>query len=245
MNPRTIRGRIFDGILDLEGLVTLTTGDFDVRMAIREALVPTMLADLGHADRDLTGTFAGQAALAGRLSSPELLTGSGVAQLTGTNLYKLPLLVQVLNQLRITPTEDVAFTDGDVEFTIDDDQIRFSQLQLWGALVALHGYGTLNRRGELDLSFNTRVSPQNVFTRVMGPLRNSRYTLWTIDVRGPLESPTIERRAMDGVGQTLERLFPGIAPEFANRGGDRLGQPVGTIRPFSALGRPAAESSRR
>ncbi len=216
-SPRTIRGRIFDGILDLEGVVTLSSGDFDVRMAVREALVPTLLADLGHADQELTGTFAGQARLEGQLGSPELLSGNGAARVTGTNLYKLPLLVQVLNQLRITPTEDVAFTDGDVEFTIDDDQIRFSQLQLWGELVALHGYGTLNRRRELDLSFNTRVSPQNVFTRVVLPLRNSRYTLWTIDVRGPLGSPTIERRALDGVGQTLERLFPGISPEFIDR----------------------------
>lgn len=218
VSPRTIRGRVFDGILDLEGLMTLSSGDFDVRLAIREARVPTLLADLGHADRELMGTFAGQAHLEGRLGAPELLTGSGVASLSGTNLYKLPLLVQVLNQLRITPTEDVAFTDGDVEFTIDDDQLQFRQLQLWGALVALHGYGTLNRRGDLDLTFNTRVSPQNVFTRAMGPLRHSRYTLWTIDVRGPFDNPTIERRALDGVGQTLERLFPGLAPEVAKRG---------------------------
>lgn len=218
VSPRTIRGQIFDGTLDLEGLVTLSSGDFDVQFAIREARVPTLLADLGHADRELIGTFAGQTHLEGRLGAPELLTGSGVASLSGTNLYKLPLLVQVLNQLRITPTEDVAFTDGEVEFTIDDDQLQFRQLQLWGDLVALHGYGTLNRRGDLDLTFNTRVSPQNVFTRAMGPLRHSRYTLWTIDVQGPFDNPTIERRALDGVGQTLERLFPALAPQVAERG---------------------------
>ena len=218
VSPRTIRGQIFDGVLDLEGLVKLSSGDFDVQFAIRDARVPTLLADLGHADRELIGTFAGQAHLEGRLGAPELLTGSGVASLSGTNLYKLPLLVQVLNQLRITPTEDVAFTDGEVEFTIDDDQLQFRQLQLWGALVALHGYGRLNRRGDLDLTFNTRVSPQNVFTRAMGPLRHSRYTLWTIDVQGPFDNPTIERRALDGVGQTLERLFPGLAPQVAERG---------------------------
>ncbi|MCG8650200.1 MAG: hypothetical protein MI861_10215, partial [Pirellulales bacterium] len=68
------------------------------------------------------------------------------------------------------------------------------------------------RRRELDLTFNTRVSPQNSFTQVLRPLRSNHYTLWTIDVKGPLGAPEIERRALEGVGETLERLFPAIGP---------------------------------
>lgn len=232
--PRTIRGTLFGGIFDIEGVATLSTGDFDVQLALLDAPVPTLLADLGHADRELTGTVSGQTRLAGRLGAAELLSGSGRAHLSGANLYKLPLLMQVLNQLRVTPTEDVAFTDGDIEFTIDDDQIRFGQLQLWGSLVALHGFGTLNRRGELDLSFHTRVSPQNVFTKFSGPLRHTRYTLWTVDVRGPIDSPTIERKALEGVGQTLERLFPGMNLENEGSEIDGPRRPL-AVRPLDRL----------
>jgi hypothetical protein len=128
-------------------------------------------------------------------------------------MYKLPLIVQVMNLLRVTPTEDVAFTDGEVEFSIYGDTMTFSDLQIWGDLISLQGGGTLDRRRELDLTFNTRVSPQNSFTQVFRPLRSQRYTLWTIDVRGPLHSLEIERRALDGVSETLERLFPGIADD--------------------------------
>lgn len=232
--PRTIRGSLFGGVFDIEGVATLSTGDFDVQLALLDAPVPTLLADLGHADRELTGTVSGQTRLTGRLGAPELLSGSGRAHLSGANLYKLPLLMQVLNQLRVTPTEDVAFTDGDIEFTIDDDQIRFGQLQLWGSLVALHGFGTLNRRGELDLSFHTRVSPQNVFTKFSGPLRHTRYTLWTVDVRGPIDSPTIERKALEGVGQTLERLFPGMNLENEGSEIDGPRRPL-AVRPLGRL----------
>ncbi len=115
--------------------------------------------------------------------------------------------MQVLNLLRITPTEDVAFTDGEVEFTIFGDTTTFNDLEIWGDLVVLHGGGTLDRRRELDLTFNTRVSPQNTFTKLIGPLKSQRYTLWTIDVRGPLHALEIERRSLEGVGETLERLF--------------------------------------
>jgi hypothetical protein len=206
----SIRGKIFDGTLDLDGEVVLSSGSFNVGLAVRDAQVPTLLADFGHGDNELTGTFSGQTQLKGNLGTRDSLRGSGAARVTGANVYQLPLIVQVLNLLRITPTEDVAFTDGEVEFTIFGDTMTFNDLQIWGDLVVLHGGGTLDRRRELDLTFNTRVSPQNTFTQVLTPLRSRRYTLWTIDVRGPLHSPDIERRAFDGVGETLERLFPGM-----------------------------------
>lgn len=208
---KSIRGKLFDGSIDLDGRVTLSSGSFDVTMALRSAQVPTLLADFGHSDNELTGTFTGKANLQGNLGTTDLMKGSGAARVSGANIYKLPLIVQVMNLLRVTPTEDVAFTDGEVQFTLFGDTITFSDLQIWGDLIALHGGGTLDRRRELDLTFNTRVSPQNSFTRVFRPLSSQRYTLWTIDVRGPLHSLEIERRALDGVGQTLERLFPGMA----------------------------------
>ena len=88
-------------------------------------------------------------------------------------------------------------------------------LKLWGSLIALQGHGMLDRRRELELTFNTRVSPRNTFTRILGPIIDQRYTLWTVDVTGPLDDPSIERRALEGVGQTIERLFQGM-----NTGGE-------------------------
>lgn len=208
---QSIRGRIFDGSIDLNGSMKLSSGAFDVGIDVRSAQVQTVLADLGQSNNDWTGTLTSRINFEGILGDIDLLKGTGRARVSGANLYELPLLVQVLNQLRVSATEDVAFTDGYAAFTMFGDQITFSQLQLWGNLVALHGGGTMNRLREVDLSFNTRVSPQNMFTRAVRPLRDSPYTLWTIDVRGPIDTPTIERRALDGVGQTLERLFPGIS----------------------------------
>ena len=131
---------------------------------------------------------------------------------TEQTLYKLPFLVQVLNLLRISASEDYTHSpDGEVEFTLFGDSLTFSDMQLWGDLVSLQGGGTLDRRRELDLTFNTRVSPNNSFTRVFRPLKSRRYTLWTIDVRGPMSNPHVERRALDGVSQTLGRWFPGMS----------------------------------
>ena len=207
---KAIVGKLFDGQMKVNGEVILSKGSFDVSFDIDDAQVTTLLAEFGYADSELTGAFSGKSQITGNLGTTELLIGGGAARLSGANLYQLPLIVQVLNQLRVTPTEAVAFTDGEVEFTLFGDTVTFNDMQMWGDLIVLHGGGTLDRRRELDLTFNTRVSPQNSFTQILRPLSSKRYTLWTIDVKGPISSPEIERRALEGVGETLERLLPGM-----------------------------------
>lgn len=203
-----IRGRLFGGILEMRGEMALSTGQFGVDITLEQADVGLLLADLNQTHAALTGVFAGQVHLEGIMGAANLLRGVGAAEVSHTNLYQLPLIVHVFNQLRLTPAEDVAFTDGTTDFTIDGDLLTLSELQLWGDLVALQGGGTINSRHELDLTFNTRVSPQNVWSRLVRPLSSQKYTLWTINVLGPLADPKIERRALDAVGETLERMFP-------------------------------------
>ncbi len=205
-----IQGQLFGGTINVDGEVVLSSGDYDVDMSVQDARVPTLLADFGQSENDLTGSFSVQSSLQGNLGTNDLLRGNGSARVGGANLYQLPLIVQVLNMIRVTPTEDVAFTDGQVEFALFGDTVTFSEMQLWGDLVSLQGGGTLNRWRDLDLTFNTRVSPQNTFTKIIRPLRSQKYTLMTIDVSGTLNDVRVERRALDGVGETLERLFPGM-----------------------------------
>lgn len=203
-------GSLFGGIVDVSGSVALSTGDFDVGASLTNAKVATILAELGQTRSGIQGRVDMNSRLEGRLDDEDLLKGSGTGRLSGANLYELPFLVQTLNLLRITPTEDVAFTDGETEFSIFGENVHFNQLTLWGDLVALDGGGTLSRLEYLDMKFNTRVSPQNLFSKVLSPLRDPSYTFWTIEVDGPVGSPTIQRKALSGVSQTLEEWFPGL-----------------------------------
>ena len=225
-----VHGRLFDGDVGLDGTVQLGSGDFEVAMALRDAKLLSMLLDFGYSDQNISGSISGTTRLQGNLSTIELLKGDGAARVTGANLYELPLLIQVFNQLRISPSPKNAFTDAQMEFSLFADHVTMRELQIWGDLVSLHGGGTLNRRRELDLTFNTRVSPQNIVSRTIRPLRDSRYTLWTVDVTGPLTDPVIERRALDGMSATLERLFPQAADKPDESATSRPNQPRGLFR---------------
>lgn len=213
-NRRTpLVGRCFDGVLDLSGVAILSDGDFDVSLTLDGGKVAAFLSDVGYSGNDLRGRFDIRANVDGRLGDWDLLKGKGTTRLSDANLYQLPLIVQLLNLLSIKPTEDVAFTDGESEFTLYGEDVNFHRLQLWGNLVALDGGGTLSRQRHLDLSFNTRVSPQNLISKVISPLRDERYTLWTIDVDGPIGEPTISRHSLSGLGQTMETWFPGMVKQ--------------------------------
>lgn len=203
-----ITGNLFRGDVRLEGDVLLSTGGFDVDLTLERANLATLLTELGQTQTGLTGLFGGKVRLEGNLGASNLLRGTGKAALTKASMYQLPVLMQVFNQLRLTPAEDVAFTDGTTNFAIDGDLLTLTDLNLWGDLVALSGGGTVNGRRELDLVFNTRVSPQNAWSRLVRPLSNSKYALWTISVNGSVSQPKIEGRALEAVGETLERLFP-------------------------------------
>jgi hypothetical protein len=211
LKPIPIQGKVFNGLASLSGDVLLSDGAFDVVVSIVDADVAKMLVDIGQADSNVKGVAQGQVRLEGVVGAPHLLKGAGSASLSQANLYQLPLLISVFNMLRVKPSESVAFTDGTARFSIYGDNVSFSELKLWGDLIQLDGTGTMNRSHEVDLSFNTRVSPQNIWSVVTDSFGESNYTLMTLYVRGPLENAQVERRAMDAVGGTLERLMPGIS----------------------------------
>lgn len=218
-NP--IQGRLFGGTLQLEGDIKLSDASFDVMVGLRDAKLPSLLADFGYLKNDLSGTLAASMNLEGLLGTTDLLRGRGSAAVENANLYQLPVLVQLLNVFSITPNEEVAFTNAETQFLLSEEQIDFRDLKLWGSLILLHGGGSLDRRRELDLTFDTAVSPRNTFTRILRPLTGQDYTFWTVDVTGPLSSPHAQRRALDGVGQTLERFLPGMANGAESKRKDR------------------------
>jgi hypothetical protein len=222
-----IQGKLFGGKCTLSGDVVLSDGEFDVVLSLTDADVATMVVELGQADSSVRGKAQGQVRLEGVVGAGHLLKGAGTAKVSQANLYQLPLLISVFNLLRVKPSEAVAFTDGEARFSVYGDNVTFNELKLWGDLIALHGSGTMNRSQEVNLSFNTRVSPQNIWSQVVRPFGENQYTLWTLNVKGPLSNPHIERRAMESVGGTLERLIPGMGE--LQRPAERQ-TPIGRLR---------------
>jgi hypothetical protein len=209
-----IRGNLFNGTIVVDGKVLLSTGDFDVIVNLEEAEVPEMLADFGQNGSEMSGSIRGRTRLWGRLGNINMLRGNGWSLVSEATLYKLPLMNQVMELLRIKKPDEKdysALTDAEVRFDLFGETIAFDRINISGDLIALNGYGKFDNRQELDVSFQAQVNPRNT---VMGLLTlGEQYTLWTIDVRGPLHALTYQRRALEGVEETLEKIFPAISDD--------------------------------
>ena len=209
-----LRGDLFGGTIEMDGKVQLSTGDFDVVVSVDDAMVPNILADFGQNGSDMSGILEGRTRLFGKLGNISMLRGKGWSLVSDATLYKLPLMDQVMELLRIKKPDEQdysALTDAELQFELFGETITFDQINVSGELIALKGYGKLDNRQELDVSFQTLVNPRN---SLMGLLTlGEQYTLWTIDVRGPLHDLTYQRRALEGVEETLEMIFPAISDD--------------------------------
>jgi hypothetical protein len=211
LNPAPIEGRLFGGSVAIRGGMNLSDAAFAVNMSLQNAKLAEVLSEFqdakGELPTDSSGNLSAQMYLEGILGTKELLRGNGKAAVNGAKMYELPLVVQLLNVVSITPTEEAAFTNGEAVFNLNEDLIVFEDLKLYGSLIALHGSGMLDGRKELNLRFDTRVSPRNTFTRIVRPLGDQPYTLWTIDVNGPLSDPKVKGRTLEGVGNTFQQIL--------------------------------------
>ncbi len=213
-SEKKLRGNLFGGTIEMDGKVQLSTGDFDVVVSVEDALVPNILADFGQNGNDMSGRLQGRTRLFGKLGNVSMLRGKGWSMVRDATLYKLPLMDQVMELLRIKKPDEQdysALTDAELQFELFGETITFDQINVSGELIALKGYGKLDNRQELDVTFQTQVNPRN---SLMGLLTlGEQYTLWTIDVRGPLHALTYQRRALEGVEETLEMIFPAISDD--------------------------------
>jgi hypothetical protein len=217
--PDSIQANLFGGRLASDGKLSFASSRFQLTATVNDAYLPTMLADLGSAQstaRGRCGVLVRQ--LSGSLGERRSWEGAGAAYLREASLAQLPPILKLLNELRISPSDDSAFTTGNAEFLIDGERVEFSSLQLEGDYIALYGTGYVNTRRDLQLNFDTRVSPQNVWSKVVSPIYGKKYNLWSLQVTGTLDDYKISRNPR--MEQALDRL--GLDGDLLPRGTDEL-----------------------
>ncbi|QDS89377.1 hypothetical protein EC9_35760 [Rosistilla ulvae] len=216
-SSKSIRGGLFGGIAELDGQMDLTSGRFDVNGRFDGIDFATLLRDLNQPAQHTKGAGRAVMRLRGLLGDYQTLSGQGAASLQDASLYELPAVVRLLNILSVKPNHDGDLSNCELKFRLDGEQISFDDIRIWGDILVLRGSGTANLRQELDLRFETGVSPNNLWSRLLNPLKDQQYTLWTIDVTGTLANPVFDKRTLKQIEQALERLFPEFDGDNSNR----------------------------
>ncbi len=227
--PRSVEGRIFGGMLTLDGQFLLENKRaYDLQMSLTGAGLVELVQQLsGRAAGDLRGKLQGSLRLRGEAESTHSRRGEGIVRLREANLYEVPVVVALLSVLSLKSPDRTAFEKADIDFRIEGDQVRLDRIDLIGNAITLKGRGWANFQQEILLNFYSIVGRDEYQIPVLRyVLAEASKRILEIQVAGTLADPRIQRTAFPELDDTLRILFPelgrrGAAPGSGGMAGRR------------------------
>lgn len=162
-----------------------------------------------------------RAAMVGRLDgvlSMEVAGGkdpsrqaSGELTISKAKLYKLPVILGLLNVIYLTVPGDSAFNRGSMSYHLRDEALLFREIFLTGQTLSVLGSGRLNMKREtLDLTFLTgppgmTMRIDSLTTELLDVLSKE---LLEVRVGGTLTHPEMTTHTLRSLERILKRLLP-------------------------------------
>ncbi len=164
-------------------------------------------------DVEVQGAISGGLYLRGDGTGMSGLRGSGQIEVPNGKLYRLPLLLSLLQAFGLRmPADRTAFEQARAKFTIDGPEVQISELELIGNAISLNGQGTLNVDGtNMNLDFTAtwgrlRQMLPPVLNEIPGFLSGQ---LLKIKMRGKIGDIHFEKDLVPAVSEPVRRVFGG------------------------------------
>ena len=215
--PRPIRAEALGGIVVGSGRISMQQGNsFVLTGELFDGDLPRAVAELSTPRPNevrrakLTGDVFGSVRLTGNSAGAHTIKGDGDLQLRNADIYELPLLISLLNAVKLKPPDRTAFTSAEILYRIEADRIYFDQIDFNGDAINLRGRGEMNLDRTLNLSFTTSVLARDgVLDRFLRPLFQDSGGLFEVSVTGSVDDPQVTR----SVNQAFQSgLFPETPP---------------------------------
>ncbi len=186
-----VRGKLLGGTLTGTMNVSLDeTPRYSAKVAVKAA-------DLQQYARTLRGrqTFRGlvdaRFEVSGIGGEARRLQGSGEAHITHGDLGELPTAVRLLKVLRLSPATKTAFDSADLAVTIRDGKSYLDPVRLTGDAFSLHGRGTMDVQGDLNLRLQVLYGRDRMYVRGLSDLvREASGQFLVVAVRGTPSFPS-------------------------------------------------------
>lgn len=189
--------------------------EFGLSLSVRELRLEDMVASVAGA----AGAAAMKDKVKGLLTGNVQLTAiegdnprrqaSGVLKVTRGELYKMPVMLGLLNVLYLKLPGDTAFTDAELRYHLRNNNLVFDEIYLRGPALSMVGSGRLDMKTEkLDLTFLS--GPPQKLPRLGGLselLEGIARELAEIRVTGTVARPQMKTLPL----RSLDRLLRDLA----------------------------------
>jgi hypothetical protein len=207
-----IQGRVAGG--ELAGSVLLTFPDqganrYTMNLVVRNADVRELT---GEPDQSIMGELTASLALEGAFGDPQVRRGRGDVVVAGKQLYKIPLVLGVLQVTNLSLPIGGPFTRGTARYTVEGSRINFEQMDLRSDTMMMTGNGYLDFATKQVRMSLTTDNPSGLKLPFISDLwQGARQELLRINVRGTVQDPKVEASSMATFTTTIDQVFKGEA----------------------------------
>lgn len=208
-------GRIFGGYIECDAQVELGgENTYLMQAALTDGSLRDFATETSMQQQDFSGQAYAGIRLHGDSSGAHSTRGTGYISLQNAKIYEVPVVLALLNVLRIKEPDRTAFDQGQMEFTVRGENIDFQKIELNGDAISLIGQGSVNLNSEVDLDFYTMVGRNRWSIPVLTKLYHAgSQQVWWVEVDGTLGNPKTSHQVLPGLNESLKRLFPEFATD--------------------------------
>ncbi|MCK4660684.1 MAG: hypothetical protein KAV82_14275 [Phycisphaerae bacterium] len=217
---RDLSGRLYGGMVsaEVEVLLGRSAPEYNVSATMHDVGLRAFLRAANPATdqpQPPAGKMDVHFFVSGLSGDHDSRRGGGRVEIHDADLYRLPLIMAILNVINFTISEESAFQGMSADFFVTGREVRVSDLILRGSALALIGSGTVAPATRaLDLKL-VAVTPHRwakipVLTEL---IEGAARELVEIDVHGSWSDPVIQAKPLRGVEAVFETLFEKKKPK--------------------------------
>ncbi len=207
---RSLEGEFYGG--RVEGFASIGLGDgrgYAFNLSAADVDFERLLREGFRLEHNITGgLLRGTLGLRARGPGAATVEASGYVYVTEAQLYKLPVVVRLINVFRLAPADRTAFQKARVLYFLKGKRLILGDIRLEGRAMNLYGAGTMDPGGRLNLTFMTGKKNDDPLIPALSELGEGlRKQIVVVLVTGTLAEPQVETRTPSAITAPLRELI--------------------------------------
>ena len=219
-HPRPIKAKLFGGDVKASGWVELgDTPEYRFAAALEQADLTLFAQEFIPGRQNLRGKILAKVNLWGNGRSLNALGGRGSIRLRDADIYELPVMISLLKILSIREPDPTAFSESDIDFTINGNHVYLTRIDFKGDAISLVGEGEMDFQSNVNLVFGARLGRGELNLPLLRDLLGEAGDqMVSLRVEGPLAHPEIYRVPFPAVNKVLQQLQSELQGSANNSG---------------------------
>jgi hypothetical protein len=182
-------------------------GRYAMALVLRDADVKQLM---GNEAKDVRGRLAVSLSLSGFTGNPFSRQGRGDLSVTGQQMYKMPLVLGLLQVTNLALPISEPFSEGTARYSVSGMKVTFDDIELRSKGMIMQGNGSIfYDTHQVRMTFFTDNTNVPKLPVVGDLIQATRRELLQIHVRGTVQDPQVSAGVADTFTTTIDEVLRG------------------------------------